>query len=219
MGDPENRAGMARFGINPENAYGISIPALRKIARETGKDHELALELWDSGIHEARILASFIDDAKQVNEAQMERWAADFDSWDVCDQCCGGLFDKTDYAYQKAFEWSEREKTFVKRAAFSLMASLAVHDKKAQDEKFAAFLPVIARESGDDRNYVKKAVNWSLRQIGKRNRRLNGLAIETARQIAEIDSKAARWIAADALRELTSDKVQEKLHRSESIVK
>lgn len=211
LGDPENRAGMARFGINPENAYGISIPTLRKIARETGRDHELALELWDSGIHEARILASFIDDPKQVSEAQMERWAADFDSWDVCDQCCGSLFDRTAYSYRKAFEWSKREETFVKRAAFALMAYLAVHDKRAEDQKFAAFLPVIVRESGDDRNYVKKAVNWALRQTGKRNRHLNALAIETARQIAKIDSRAARWIASDALRELTSSKIQSKL--------
>ncbi len=203
---------MARFGINPENTYGISIPTLRKIAKGTGKNHQLAQELWESGIHEARILACYIDKPDQVTEEQMDRWAADFDSWDVCDQCCGNLFDQTPFAYQKAHQWSEREEEFVKRAAFALVAYLAVHDKKAPNDKFEAFLPIIAREATDERNYVKKAVNWALRQIGKRNRQLNILAIETARQIGEIEDKVARWIAADALRELTSDKVQAKFN-------
>ena len=211
LANPEAVAGMARYGINPENTYGISIPELRRIAKETGKDHALAGELWDSGIHEARILACFIADPKRVTEAQMERWAADFDSWDVCDQCCSSLFDKTPFAYRKAVEWSEREAEFTKRAGFTLMAALAVHDKKAGDARFEQFLPILARESTDDRNYVKKAVNWALRQIGKRNRRLNRLAIETAGQIAKIDSKSARWIAADALRELQGEKIQNKL--------
>ena len=211
LANPENVAGMARFGINPENTYGISIPTLRKIAKQTGKDHQVAQELWASGIHEARILACFIDDPKQVGEAQMDRWAADFDSWDVCDQCCSNLFDRTPFAYQKADEWSQADEEFVKRAAYALMAALAVHDKKAPDSKFEAFFPIIIQGSMDERNYVKKAVNWALRQIGKRNERLNSLAIETAGQIAESDSKAARWIASDALRELTSAKVQDKL--------
>ena len=211
LANPEAVAGMARYGINPENTYGISIPELRRIAKETGKDHALAGELWDSGIHEARILACFIADPKRVTEAQMERWAADFDSWDVCDQCCSSLFDETPFAYRKAVEWSEREAEFTKRAGFTLMAALAVHDKKAGDARFEQFLPILARESTDDRNYVKKAVNWALRQIGKRNRRLNRLAIETAGQIAKIDSKPARWIAADALRELQGEKIQNKL--------
>jgi 3-methyladenine DNA glycosylase AlkD len=211
LANAENVAGMARFGINPENSYGISIPTLRKIAKQTGRDHQIAQELWESGMHEARILACFIDDPRQVSEIQMDRWAADFDSWDVCDQCCSNLFDRTPFAYQKAEEWSQAEGEFAKRAAFALMAALAVHDKKAPDGKFEAFLPVIERESGDERNYVKKAVNWALRQIGKRNKRLNSLAIETAAQIAKSDSKAARWIASDALRELASAKVQDKL--------
>lgn len=209
--NPENVAGMARFGINPENTYGISIPTLRKIAKQTGRDHQIAQELWASGIHEARILACFIDDPKLVSESQMDRWAADFDSWDVCDQCCSNLFDRTPFAYQKADEWSQAESEFVKRAAYALMAALAVHDKKAPDGKFEAFFPVIVGGSTDERNFVKKAVNWALRQIGKRNKRLNSLAIETAGRIAESDSKAARWIASDALRELTSAKVQDKL--------
>lgn len=211
LANPENVAGMARFGISPENTYGISIPALRKIAKQVGKDHELAQALWGSGVHEARILACFIDELAKVTEGQMDRWAADFDSWDVCDQCCGNLFDRTPFAYQKVLEWSDHEQEFVKRAAFALMAYLAVHDKKAPDSQFEAFLPVILRESSDERNYVKKAVNWALRQIGKRSCYLNERAIEIAEEIKRIDSKAARWIASDALRELTSDKVQAKL--------
>ena len=211
LANPEAVAGMARYGINPENTYGISIPELRRIAKETGKDHALAGELWDSGIHEARILACFIADPKRVTEAQMERWAADFDSWDVCDQCCSSLFDKTPFAYRKAVEWSEREAEFTKRAGFTLMAALAVHDKKAGDARFEQFMPILESESTDDRNYVKKAVNWALRQIGKRNARLNRLAIEAGEKIRRINSPAARWIAADALRELRSAAVQKRL--------
>ncbi len=209
--DPEAVAGMARFGINPENTYGISVPNLRQMARQIGKDRTLAEQLWSSGIHEARILACMIDDPKLVTESQLERWVKEFDSWDVCDQCCGKLFDKTAFAYQKAIEWSEHSQEFVKRAGFVMMTQLAVHDKKAADSQFEQFLPIIKREATDSRNFVKKAVNWALRQIGKRNRRLNKIAIETAREIQQIDSQAARWIAADALRELTSDKIQQRL--------
>ncbi len=212
LSNPEAVAGMARFGINPNNTYGVSIPALRKIARETGKDHALGQKLWQSGIHEARILAGMIDEPEKVTEEQMESWAADFDSWDVCDQVCSNLFDKTEFAYRKAHEWSDRKEEFVKRAGFVLMATLAVHDKSAGDEKFLEFLPVIKREATDGRNFVKKAVNWALRQIGKRNLNLNNAAIETAKNIQEIDSKAARWIASDTLRELTGEKVQKKLY-------
>lgn len=211
LSNPGNVAGMARFGINPQNTLGISIPTLRKLARSTGKDHQLAQELWETGIHEARILACFVDEPGRVTEAQMDRWASDFDSWDVCDQCCANLFDRTPFAYQKAHEWSSREEEFVKRAAFALMAALTVHDKKAPDHSLENFFPIILKAASDDRNYVKKAVNWALRQIGKRNLNLNKFAIQTAQQIAEIDSKTARWIASDALRELTSQKVQTKL--------
>ena len=209
--NPENVAGMARFGINPENTLGVSMPALRNMAKEIGKDHKLAEKLWSSAIHEARILACLIDDPELVTEGQMERWVKDFDSWDVCDQCCGRLLDKTERSYQKALEWSSRREEFVKRAGFVMMASLAVHDKKAEDDLFEQFLPIIGRESTDERNFVKKAVNWALRQIGKRNKRLNTLAIKTSREIQKIDSKSARWIASDALRELQSEKVQERL--------
>ena len=211
LANPQNVAGMARYGISTHNTLGISIYTLRPLAKEVGRDHNLALELWDSGIHEARILACYIDDPQLVTEEQMERWAADFDSWDVCDQVCSSLFDQTDLAYSKAHQWSERQEEFVKRAGFVLMAALAVHDKKADDEQFIAFLPIITRHATDGRNYVKKAVNWALRQIGKRNHRLNALAIQTAHEISQIDSPAARWIARDALRELDSEKVQARL--------
>ncbi len=211
LSNPKAVAGMARFGINPENTYGVSIPNLRKIAKEAGKDHSIALDLWASDIHEAKILASMIDDPKRVTEAQMERWVKDFDSWDVCDQCCMNLFEKTEYAYQKCVEWSSREEEFVKRAGFVLMARLVVSDKKAGDEEFMEFFPIIKREAIDERNYVKKAVNWALRQMGKRNRSLNRTAIRAAEEIQEINSRSAKWIASDALRELKSEAVQKRL--------
>jgi len=214
LSDPEAVKGMARFGISVENAYGVSIPALRKIAKETGKDHTLAQQLWASGIHEARTLASMIDKTEMVTEAQMESWVKDFDSWSVCDQCCSNLFDKTEFAYRKASVWSEREEEFVKRAGFVLMACLAVHDKKASDEDFLKFLLIMKRESTDDRNFVKKAVNWALRQIGKRNLNLNKEAVKAAEEIQQIDSKSAKWIAADAIRELTGEAVQKRLTKT-----
>ncbi len=211
LSNPEAVAGMARFGISSSNTYGVSIPALRKMAREIGKDHTLAQQLWSSGIHEARILAGMIDVPELVTEEQMESWAMDVDSWDVCDQVCSNLFDKTGFAYQKAIEWSDREEEFVKRAGFVLMAALAVHDKKANNETFLNFLPVIKREAVDDRNFVRKAINWALRQIGKRNLSLNTAAIGTAKEIQSIKSKAAKWIASDALRELTDERIQKRL--------
>jgi 3-methyladenine DNA glycosylase AlkD len=211
LANPEAVAGMARYGISTQNTLGVSVPALRRMAREIGRDHLLAQRLWSSGVHEARILASMVDDPRMVTEQQMEAWAADFDSWDVCDQCCGNLFDKTEFAYRKAVEWAARDEEFVKRAGFALVAWLAFHDKRAPDEAFLEFLPVIKRESVDGRNYVKKAVNWALRHIGKRNAALNIMAIQTAKEIQATGSKPARWIASDALRELTSGKVQERL--------
>ncbi len=209
--NPENVAGMSRFGINPHNTLGISIPTLRQIARQVGKNHALAEELWASGVHEARLLAAFIENPRAVSEEQMERWASDFDSWDVCDQVCSNLFDRTPFAFQKAQEWSSRSEEFIKRAGFVLMACLAVHAKKARDEEFETFFPLILQEAADGRNFVKKAVNWALRGIGKRNDNLNHKAIQTALAMQKIDSKSARWIAADALRELKSEAVQTKL--------
>jgi 3-methyladenine DNA glycosylase AlkD len=204
-------AGMARAGINPESAYGISIPSLRKIAKDVGKNHDLAMQLWETGIHEARILATMTDDPKQVTEAQIENWTRDFNSWDVCDQCCNNLFRKTNFAHAKAVELSSAEEEFVKRTGFVLMACLSVHDKKTDDGIFVNYLPIIRREASDERNFVKKAVNWALRQIGKRNITLNKEAIKTAEEISQMDSKSAKWVASDALRELKSKAVQQRL--------
>ena len=211
LSDPGAVEGMSRYGINHENTLGISIPNLRKLAKEAGKDHSLALELWESGIHEARILAGMVDDPKLVTGDQMESWVIEFDSWDVCDKACMNLFWLTELAYDKCFEWSARDEEFVKRAAFALMARLAWSDKSAGDQCIAEFLPVIKREATDSRNFVKKAVNWALRQVGKRNLSLNELAIRTATEIGAIDSKAARWISTNALKELESEAVQRRL--------
>ena len=207
----ENVEGMARFGINSRSTLGISLSTLRPLAREMGKDHGLAQQLWDSGIHEARILASIIGKPAQVTEEQMEAWVGDLDSWDVCDQVCMNLWGRSPYAYQKAHEWSTREEEFVKRAAFALMVAIAIHDKKASDERLEEFFPVIKAQATDNRNFVRKAVNWALRQIGKRNLNLNAKAIATARQIRGSGVRTARWVAADALRELTSEKIQSRL--------
>jgi 3-methyladenine DNA glycosylase AlkD len=208
--NPDNVAGMAQFGINPHGTLGISIVELRKLARKIGKDHMLAQQLWVSRIHEARILASYVDEPRRVTAGQLERGVHDFDSWDVCDQVTA-LFEQTPFAKRKIRQWATSRREFVKRAAFTMMAGLAVHDKTADDKQFEAFLPIIKRAATDDRNLVRKAVNWALRQIGKRNRALNRRAIAAAREIGRLESKAARWIAADALRELTDDKVQRRL--------
>ncbi|MGQ4914594.1 MAG: DNA alkylation repair protein [Candidatus Asgardarchaeia archaeon] len=203
--------GMAKYGITPSKAYGVSIPNLRKIAKEIGIDHELAQQLWKLGIRETRILATLIDDPKKVTEEQMNEWANDFDYWEICDQCCMNLFVNTDFAYKKAIEWSSSEKEFVKRAGFALMASLAFKYRKTSDELFEKFFQLIKKEASDERLYVKKAVSWALRQIGKRNLVLNKRAIEVAKEIQKINAKSAKWIASDVLRELTSKKVQARL--------
>jgi 3-methyladenine DNA glycosylase AlkD len=214
LADPKAVAGMGRFGIPTHNTLGISVPALRKLARELGKSHELAEKLWQSGVHEAQILAPMVDVPESVTGQQMERWVKEIDSWAVCDGCCLNLFVKTPFAHRKAMEWSRRKEEFVKRAGFALMAALAVHDKQVGDAKFVRFLPVIKRESVDERNFVKKAVNWALRQIGKRNLQLNKAAIRTGHRIQKTDSRSARWIAADALRELNSEAVAMRLRRT-----
>ena len=211
LSNPKAIEGMKKFGITPEENFGVSIPNLRKIAKEIGKDHELAQQLWEINIRETRILASMIDDPALVTEKQMEKWVKEFDYWEICDQVCQNLFACTKFANQKAIEWGGRDEEFVKRAGFALMAWLAFKDKKAKDEQFEKFLPIIKREATDNRNFVKKAVNWALRQIGKRNLNLNKEAIELAREIQKIDSKSAKWIAKDALRELTSKAIQERL--------
>jgi len=211
LSNPEDVEGMSRFGINPEKTYAVRIPQLRQIAKKIGKNHEMAHKLWYAGYRETRIIASIIEDPKLLTDAQMDEWVLNFDTWDICDQCCMNLFRKTPLAYKKIYQWSQRNEELVKRASFTLIATLAVHDKKASDDTFEKFLPLIIRESCDGRNYVKKAVNWALGQIGKRNNQLNKKAIETAVKIQKIDNKAAKWIARDALRELTSEKIQERI--------
>ena len=211
LANPAAVAGMAKYGIKPGKAYGVSIPNLRAMAKEIGTDHDMALDLWDSGIHEARILAGMIADPDTTTERLADAWVKDFDSWDICDQCCMNLFENTKFAYAKAIEWSASDKEYVKRAGFVMMARLAVSDKKAKDEEFLEFLGIIKKEACDSRNYVQKAVNWALRQIGKRNANLNRLALETAEEIQKMSPRSAKWIASDAIRELKSEEVQKRL--------
>jgi 3-methyladenine DNA glycosylase AlkD len=213
LANPTNVAGMACYGSNQGGTRGVPLSALRKLAREAGRDHELALRLWDTGIHEARILAALVDDPTLVSEAQAERWVADIDSWDVCDGLCNNLLRRTPFAHPKALEWCGRDAEFVRRAGFVMIAVLAVHDKAAPDSRFVSYLPLIGVAASDDRRFVKKAVNWALRQIGKRNSSRNVEACAVARELAESASKAARWIGRDALRELTSDGIQRRLAR------
>lgn len=211
---PDDIEGMTRFGINPEKTYGIRIPVLRKMAKNIKKNHNLAQQLWDLGFRETMILGAMIADPSLVTETQMEQWVSSpyFSYWEVVDQACMNLFYLTDYAYTKAVEWTMREKEFVKRAAFSLMAVLAWKDKEAKDEEFVKFFPFIEKESLDERNDVKKAVNWALRQIGKRNLPLNKKAIKLAKKMHNLDSKSAKWIARDAIKELESDKIQSRFN-------
>ena len=210
-GSAKNVEGMSKFGMATDERLGVPVPEMRKIAKSIGKDHKLALKLWKTGVQEARIVAALIDVPEEVTEDQMEAWVVDFNSWDVCDQVCLNLFDKSKYAEQKIYEWSEREEEFVKRAAYALIAGLAWHDKEAADDQFIAYLPVIKSGASDERNFVKKAVSWALRHIGKRNSTLNKAAIKSAKEIQQIDSKAARWITSDVIRELESEKIQARL--------
>ena len=215
LGSPENVAGMARFGIVTPKAFGVPAAELKRVAKEVKKRvedrHEFALKLWATGIHDARAAAYLIDDPERVTEEQMDAWAADFDNWAITDGTCGHLFCRTHHAYDKSAEWSRRDEEFVKRAGIVLIAWLAVHDKKADDERIAKLLPILEREAGDDRNFIKKAVNWSLRQVGKRSLKLNEVAIEAAERVRAQNTRPARWIAADAMRELTSEKTLERL--------
>jgi 3-methyladenine DNA glycosylase AlkD len=211
VADPRVREKMAYFGVNVPKAHGISAPVLHTFARHIGKDHELAEQLWQSGIHEAKILATLLGEPEKVTSAQMERWVRNFDSWDVVDAACCYLYAFAAPAWDKIYEWSSRSKEYEKRAAFSLAAYLSYKDKTSPDARFEKFLRVIEREAHDERNFVRKAVNWALRNIGKRNLRLNRAAIAVAEKIHKQDSSAARWIAADALRELKSDPVQNRL--------
>jgi 3-methyladenine DNA glycosylase AlkD len=213
MADPSRRPGMAKVGINVRRALGVSIPELRRLARRIGVDHELAQTLWTTGVHEARILAGMVDDPARVTSAQMDAWAKDFDSWDLCDQVCGCLFDRTSRARTKAEAWIRRDQEFVRRAGFTLIAGLAVHRPDVRDRDLAELLPLIEASAADDRNYVKKSVSWALRQIGKRSSGLNRRAIASSKRIAKSESPGARWAARDALRELTGEAVQDRLRR------
>jgi 3-methyladenine DNA glycosylase AlkD len=212
LASPHDAAGQRRYGIAPRGELlGIRAPVLREIARRHRRDHPLALALWETGVHEARIVATLADDPRLVTRDQMEHWARQCDNWAATDACCCVLFDRTPFAIEKAHAWSARRAEFVKRGGFVLMAGLAVHRKDLPDDVFLGFLPVIRREAADGRNFVKKAVNWALRNIGKRNPALNAAAVACARQIAAQGTRSARWIASDALRELTSAKVQQRL--------
>lgn len=207
MANPGAAEGMARYGITGAKVYGIRIPELHSLARKIGCHHKLALELWKHNSRESRILAGMIDEPQKVTESQMDDWAKDFDSWEVCDQVIMNDFEKTKYAWEKAIEWSAAEREFMKRAGFVLMARLAVSDKVAPNEAFEPFFPLMVREAGDIRDTVQKAINWALRQIGKRNSELHAGALATAREIAALDVPGAKWIASDALRELYDEKV------------
>lgn len=214
LSNATNLAGMSNFGINTENAFGISIPNLRKLAKEIGLNTDLAVELWDTEYHEARILASMVADPRIIDSRVLEIWVEDINSWDLCDQCCNNLIGKTEFAVDFTFKWTERKEEFVKRAGFVLIAVLSVHKKTMSDKDFQKYLPTIIKHATDGRNFVMKAVNWSLRQIGKRNLFLNTKAVETAKTISKIDSKSAKWIAANALNEIQSDKVIKRLHQN-----
>lgn len=205
--------GMARFGINPESALGISMPTLRQKGKEIGRNHDLALELWESGIHEVRILSSIIDEPEKVTKSQMNAWVMDFNSWDLCDQCCMNLFRKTKFAREFPFIWAEKKSEFIKRAGFVMMAVNAVHNKKLSDKDIKEYFPLIIKHSSDQRNFVKKSVNWTLRQIGKRNLNLNKEAIIVCEQLMTEDSSVANWIASDALKELSSEKIISRLQK------
>lgn len=210
-GRAADRASKARFAINVERALGVSVPELRRMARPLKRRHDLACGLWASGIHEARLLASFIDDPDAVSAAELDARAGDLDSWDVTDGFAGDLVARTPHAWAKVEPWAEDEREFVRRAGFALLAQLAVHDKAADDDAFIARLPLIRAHADDERNFVKKAVNWALRQIGKRNATLNALAVAEAEAMIAATSRAARWIGRDARRELTSEKVRSRL--------
>ena len=209
--NPKNLAGMARFGIVGQKRLGLSVPDMRSIAKKIGKDHELAIKLWKTGYAEAKIISAFIDDPEKLTEKQMDSWVKDMDSWDITDQVCMNLFDRSPVVLKKIKDWSRSNKEFIKRSAYALIASLAIHNKEASDDYFIKLFPIIKKGVTDERNFVKKAVNWALRQIGKRNLKLNKQVISLAKEIRKIDSKSAHWIANDAIRELEDEKVLARL--------
>jgi len=215
-GSRRNILGMARYGIRSEKAFGVSMATMNPLASRLGKDHALALSLWETGWHEARILAALIDEPSQVTKRQMNEWVRDFDNWAVCDGVCFHLFDRTPFAWDKASLWAVSPREFVKRAGFALMASLSAHDRFAPNERFLSLLPLIEEGASDERNFVKKAVNWALRQIGKRNLALHPAAVSAAKRLASSKDASRRWVGKDALRELTSPAVRRRLEDRET---
>ena len=210
-GSKRNRDGMARYGITAKKVFGISVLDMRSLAKELGRSHALAQGLWKTGWYEARMLAAMVGEPARVTPAEMDRWAKAFDNWAVCDTLTFVLWDRTPHAWPKVREWATRKEEFVKRASFAMLASLTVHDKAAPDESYLEGLVLIEREATDDRNFVKKAVNWALRSIGKRSPMLNREAIAVAKRLAASENRASRWVGKDALRELNSDPVQHRL--------
>ena len=201
-GTKRNRDGMARYGIIAPKSFGVSVATIRELGKRLGRDHELALALWDTGWYEARMLTPFVDEPARVTPSQMDRWARDFDNWAICDGVCFHLFDRTPHAWNKIEQWSTRREEFVKRAAFALLASVALHDKKAPDAPFVKSLPLIEQAADDERNFVKKGVSWALRSIGRRNATLRAASVAVAQRLSESSDPAARWVGKDALRDL-----------------
>lgn len=212
-GSKAYRNGMARFAIPSDNAVGVPVGTLRAYAKQLGRNHDLAAGLWATGQYEARMLACFLDEPASVTPGQMDRWATNFDSWAICDTACFHLFDRTPHAWRKVRQWSGRREEFVKRAAFALLASLTVHDKQSDDAPFADALPLVEQAADDDRNFVKKAVNWALRSIGKRSLALNAAATEVAQRLAASNDASSRWVGKDALREISSAAVKKRLEK------
>lgn len=213
-GSTRARDGMARYGLPSERAFGVAMNVMQRYAKELGRDHELALALWETGWYEARTVAAFVAEPNRLTPAQMDRWCGDFDSWGICDTVCFHLFDRTPLAWRKVAQWSRRRDEFGKRAAFALLASLALHDKTASDERFRDALPLVERAAADDRNFVKKGVSWALRLIGRRSAPLNAAAVATARKLASSSDASARWIGTRAVKELTSAAVVRRFNRS-----
>jgi 3-methyladenine DNA glycosylase AlkD len=211
MSTQRDRDNLVRFGIIASKAFGVSMANIQVLAKRLGRNHQLAAALWETGWYEARMLTSFVDEPARVTPAQMDRWCRDFDNWGICDTVCFHLFDKTPHAWAKVAQWSDQRHEFVKRAAFALLASLALHDKRADDESFVLYLPLIERAAADERNFVKKGVSWALRVIGRRNRALNAAAVKAARRLAASPASSARWVGRDAVKELTGPVVRRKL--------
>jgi 3-methyladenine DNA glycosylase AlkD len=208
LADPARVTGMARYGIGGSTALGVTVAELRALAKELGRSHELAAGLWASGVHEARVLASLVEESDAVDAEQLDAWAAEFESWDLCDQVCQNLVRHTPFAWTKALEWSARQEPFVKRAGFAVMAGLAVGDKTSDDARFEPFLRAVAERADDERPVVRKGASWALRAIGKRSSGLHALAIETAAELRRREDRRARWVGSDALRELQSPSVR-----------